>query len=400
MTRGAQPLQFAVWGAREYLSALRSIVTGRVSAGPNIAKLQQELAAIYEPSTVLPVNAGRTALRLALGAFAARRPERRRVLMPDYLCPSAVDAVRDLGLEPWPVAVGTDLNLDPKRLTFDEHTLAVVAVHMYGCPARIGDIERQCRQAGVFLIDDAAQVVGVRSDGRMLGTFGDAGVVSFAQSKTVVTGIRGSGGLLLINNPDLQRDLLQSHAALPFPRNRLTSFILFLIEYLLAGRLGAAGYYVSRVAHAILPTAQKNPYASALLSDLEAGLAIAQLARLPQILAARTRVADLYAAALSDVPAATLPQHLPDRFLSRLLVEFPDAQTALLVRRRLQGQKIATRVAYPPWSGNTGTAPSDAVADRLVEMPNRSQMTEADVAKIANAIGEILREPRIDGHVP
>lgn len=391
MTPRAQPLQFAIWGAGEYLSAIRSILTGRVRSGPDLAKLQQAFTALYEPSTALPVNAGRTALRLALGACAARRPERRRVLLPDYLCPSAVDVVRELGLDPCPVAVGADLNLDPDRLTFDADVLAVVAAHMYGCPARIGEIERRCRTAGVFLIDDAAQVVGVRSEGRMLGSFGDAGIVSFAQSKTIVTGIRGSGGLLLINNPDLRPDLLRSHAELSPPQDRLTSFILFLAEYLLASRLGAAGYYVSRIARTVLPAARKNPYRPALLSNLEAGIALAQLARLPQILAARTRVAERYAANFGGIPTVTLPQGAPARFLSRCFVEFPDPQTASAVRRGLQDRKISTRAAYPRWSENNGIADSSFLADRLVELPSRSDMTEADIAEVAAAMATILR---------
>ena len=400
MTIGAQPLQFAVWGAREYFSALRSIFTGRVSVGPNSAKLQHDLTALYDQTTVLPVNAGRTALRLALGAFAARRPERLRVLMPDYLCPSAVAIVREIGLEPWPVEVGADLNLDPKRLTFDEHTLAVVAAHMYGCPAQIGDIERRCREADVFLIDDAAQVVGVRSEGRMLGTFGDAGIVSFAQSKTLVTGIRGSGGLLLINNPNLQTDLLRAYAKLPSPMHRLSSFILFLVDYLMSSHLGAGGYYLSKVMHAVLPAAQINPYTPALMSNLEAGIGLAQLARLPEILAARTRVADLYAAALSDISSVTLPQHAPKRFLSRCFIELPDPQTALLLRRGMLERKISTRSAYPPWSKETGALNSNPIADLLIEVPNRSSMTATDVAWVARAIRDILHELRLNSHDP
>lgn len=396
MTRGAQPLQFAVWGVQEYASALHSILTGRVRTGPDVAKLQHEFQAIYGKSTVLPVNAGRTALKLALEAFATRCPGRRRVLMPDYLCPSAVDVVRDLGLQPWPVKVCPDLNLDPEGLIFDDDVLAVVAAHMYACPARISEIERRCSAAGVFLIDDAAQVVGVCSDGRMLGTFGDIGVVSFAQSKTIVTGIRGSGGLLLINNPDLQGDLQRSHANLVPPLNRLTSFLLFLVEYLLSSRLGTAGYYLTQIAYAILPGAQKSLYTPALLSNLEAGIAIAQLARLPQILAARTRVADLYGEALSEISSVKMPQHAVGRFLSRCFVELRDPQAATMLRRCLLERKIFTRTAYPRWSEHIGIADGGLLAGCLVELPSRSTMTEADVAQVVGSIDKLLRDSRSD----
>ena len=390
MTTGAQPLQFAVWGVREYASTLCSILTGRVRTGPNVVKLQHEFEAIYEQSMVLPVNSGRTALRLALEVFAARRPGPRRVLMPEYLCPSAVEVVRDLGLQPWPVKVGPDLNLDPDGLTFNDDVLAVVAAHMYACPAAIGEIERRCHAAGVFLIDDAAQVVGVRSDGRMLGSFGDAGVVSFAQSKTIVTGIRGSGGLLLINNSDLQADLLRSHAKLAPAHNRLSSFFIFLVEYLLASHLGMASYYFTRISHTILPSARKSPYTPALMSNLEAGIAIAQLQRLQQILTARTRVAELYAVALKEISSVKMPQYAAGRFLSRCFVEFPEQQMASMVRRGLLDRKISTRKAYPQWSVSGGCTDGGVLGDRLVELPSRSDMTEAEVVKVAIIIRELL----------
>ena len=84
MTKKSQPMEYAVWGAREYWTALWSVLTGRVTSGPQIARLQKEFESIYQPSTVLLVNAGRTALRLALTEFSVRRPERRRVLMPAF----------------------------------------------------------------------------------------------------------------------------------------------------------------------------------------------------------------------------------------------------------------------------------------------------------------------------
>lgn len=366
------------------------MLTGRVAVGPHVEELRCALEAMYAPSIVLPVNAGRTALRLALRTFSAKRPGRRRVLMPAYLCPSAVNVVRELGLQPYPVGVGADLNLNPDQLVFDDGVLAVLAAHMYACPARIGDIERRCREAGVLLIDDAAQVVGVRSDGRLLGTFGDVGVLSFAQSKTLVTGIRGSGGMLLINNPGFQEELRQAHATLSPPDNRLASLALFLTGYLLATHLGGAGYYASRIAHALLPTEGKDPYLPALMGNLEAGIARAQLARLPEVLAARTRVAKLYAAALRDLPAVTMPQYAPGRFLSRLFVEVSDTATAPLIRCALQARKISTRAAYPSWTDNTEAACSNNRADHLVEVPSRSQMTETDVAQVALSLQQVL----------
>jgi len=85
---------------------------------------------------------------------------------------------------------------------------------MYGCPARIDEIERMAASAGAFVIDDAAQIVGIESNGRVLGGCGDIGIQSFAQSKSVVTGVRGSGGALLVNNQQLEAPVRALYAKL------------------------------------------------------------------------------------------------------------------------------------------------------------------------------------------
>lgn len=359
---------------------------GRVNTGPHIGALKDLLGEEYAPSLVLPVNAGRTALRLALATFSARQPKKKRVLLPAYLCPSVVDTVRVLGLEPIPVPVGTDLNLNPDRLVFDERVLAVVAAHMYGCPARIDEIEHRCQEAGVYLIDDAAQVVGVRYGGRLLGTFGQAGLLSFAQSKTLVTGIRGSGGVLLVNDPEFGADLRSAHARLQEPSGRLGSYLMFLADYQLASSMGWLSYYVCRFAHRLFP-AKGDPYVPARLANLDAAIALAQLARLPVILAAKSRIADWYLDALSSLPGIDLPQLAPGQFVARCMAAFTDRELAGRVRKVFAAKGIATRDGYHVW-GDTLARP--AQIPTLLELPCRANMSRDDVRQITDAIRAAL----------
>jgi dTDP-4-amino-4,6-dideoxygalactose transaminase len=147
---------------------------------------------------------------------------------------------------------------------------------MFGCPARIGEIEAHCRAAGVFLVDDAAQVVGERSEGRLLGTFGDVGIVSFAQSKAVVTGVRGSGGVLLVNNPALDDGVRQAwkgcRRRAGAPRRLPTSpGITCGTRY-----TGNSGYYLARL-RSRLGGARKTAPQPARIANLDAAIALAQL---------------------------------------------------------------------------------------------------------------------------
>jgi dTDP-4-amino-4,6-dideoxygalactose transaminase len=227
-------ISYADWSGAEYRAILRCILTGRVANGGNIARLTQRLTALYAPASVYPVNFGHTAIRMALALFVRRTGnDRNEVVIPRYICPSVVQSVQGAGLIPVMADVGADLNLTAASVQamLGPRTLAVIAPHMFGCPADIGAIERVCRTAGVFLIDDAAQVIGITRDGRHLGTFGDIGVVSFAQSKTVVAGVRGAGGLLLVNNAELDEPLRAQWQTLAPARGRLHALVFFMFNY-------------------------------------------------------------------------------------------------------------------------------------------------------------------------
>ena len=109
------------------------------------------------------------------------------------------------GLSPVPVDIEPDLNVsvDCLERASSERTHAVIAVHAYGCPCEIEKIEALCRNKG---IPDrrCGQFDGVGAGRRRaFGGFGDAGIISFATSKTLVTGCYEAGGLVVWNNPDL-----------------------------------------------------------------------------------------------------------------------------------------------------------------------------------------------------
>jgi dTDP-4-amino-4,6-dideoxygalactose transaminase len=339
-------LQYADWSWREYAAAARCLLAGRVARGPAPQRLALAFAAMYAPSTAYPVNYGHTAIAIALAVFRAQRPARTAVLVPAYICPSVVQTIAAAGLVAVPVRVGADLNLTPQavRAALGPATLAVIAPHMFGCPARIGEIEADCRAAGVFLVDDAAQVVGERSDARLLGSFGDVGIVSFAQSKAVVTGVRGSGGVLLVNNPALDQAVREACEALPAPRGRAGAFADFVWNYLWSRYTGNSGYYWSRLrGHAEGARPAAPP---ARISNLEASIALVQLRRLDGIRAAKLAAAEAYRAGLADVPGLAMPQYAPGRYLSRIMLALPPEVDLAALRQELARRGVETRIGY------------------------------------------------------
>ncbi len=361
-----------------------SLLRGRVHRGPNPALLQQRLALMYAPSAVHLVNYGHHAIEIALNAFKRQRPERVEVIVPAYICPSVVQAVAACGLRVRSVDVQTDLNMAPAavRAALNADTLAVIAPHMYGCPARMGDIEALCDSAQVFLIDDAAQVVGVQQDGRLLGTFGDVGVISFAQSKTIVTGIRGSGGVLLVNRPALAAPLREACETLPASSGRLGAWVDFLWNHVGHVHTGHSGYYLSRVL-ALLGHAPAGAAPAMQISNLEAGIALAQLGRLDALLAEKVRIAEAYHRAVQTCPNLQFPQFASGRFLARVMLLLPEGADLNHVRREALSRGVETRTGYAAFVSPNASAPLAVdMAQRLLGVPCRAGMAEADVQTI------------------
>ncbi|MFJ3054891.1 DegT/DnrJ/EryC1/StrS family aminotransferase [Herbaspirillum sp. NPDC087042] len=393
MTRHA--LSYADWSGAEYRSVARSLLGGRVRQGRASAQLALRLDADYAPSRAYALNYAHTGLALALAAFKRRRPQRNVVLVPAYICPSVVSTISACGLQAQPVAVGDDLNLDMRALreALGQAPLALVAPHMFACPLPIDEIETQCRAAEVFLVDDAAQVAGVRHQGRLLGTFGDVGLLSFAQSKTIVTGIRGSGGVLLVNEPSLDDELGAACAALPPSPGRLAALLEFCWNYLWADRTGASGDHLERLLDTLGLRPADAGEVQARISNLDAGIALAQWPRLEGIIAARRTVAAHYHAALQEQDAIRFPQFAPGRYLARVMLLLPEGSDLAACRTQLRRQGIQSRLGYRiPFPDQAATRHAQALASRLLGMPSGADISAEDTRDICQHLSQALSD--------
>ena len=73
----------------------------------------------------------------------------------------------------------------------------MIAVHLYGFPCKIIELKKICKKNNIILIEDAAEALGSLYKKKHLGTFGDAGVLSFNGNKPITC---GSGGAVITNN--------------------------------------------------------------------------------------------------------------------------------------------------------------------------------------------------------
>ena len=75
--------------------------------------------------------------------------------------------------------------------------------HLFGIPSDVDRTRRICEEKGIFLVEDAAQAMGVEHGGRKLGTLGDVGFFSLGRGKNISC---GSGGIILTSSADIAEE--------------------------------------------------------------------------------------------------------------------------------------------------------------------------------------------------
>lgn len=157
--------------------------------------VEESLRAYFGVRRIFLVSSGTAALTVALRALKSLAP-RREVVIPAYTCFSVPAAVLKAGLQVKlcdinPATFDFDHGLLERALS--EDTLCVVAHHLFGIPSDIQRLRALCRPRGIFVVEDAAQAMGIESNGRKLGTLGDIGVFSLGRGKQITC---GSGGII------------------------------------------------------------------------------------------------------------------------------------------------------------------------------------------------------------
>ncbi len=184
------------------------------TAGENINEVERLTAEYIGVENAVALSAGTAALHMAMklageelygkskigeGTLAGHK-----VFCSDVTFDATVNPVVYEGGEP--VFIDTEYetwNMDPEALkkafeVYPEVKL-VVLVNLYGTPAKLDEIKAICDEHGAILIEDAAESMGATYKGRMTGTFGKYGIISFNGNK-IITG--SSGGSLLTDSKE------------------------------------------------------------------------------------------------------------------------------------------------------------------------------------------------------
>jgi dTDP-4-amino-4,6-dideoxygalactose transaminase len=160
-------------------------------------------------------SSGRTVVYTLLGGLATEHAGRRQVVIPAYTCPVIPKVVLDLGLEPVFVDIEPETTCykqEPLRAAVSDKTLAVFLVHPFGIALPFEELSDAAYGAGAVVIEDGAQAMGARRQGRQAGLAGDYGFFSLGPGKPLST---GGGGIVITGREQNQRNLARWWADLP-----------------------------------------------------------------------------------------------------------------------------------------------------------------------------------------
>ena len=190
-----------VWPSieRDYLACL---LGGAYIAGPEVASFEQKWAAYCGAGHTVGVGNGTDALELTLTALGIGSAD--DVVVPTNTFIATAAAVVRAGAVPRFADVSDDtLLMTPDTLTeaITPRTRAVIVVHLFGQVPDMAGILAVAGEAGICVIEDAAQAHGAERDGHRAGSFGDAACFSFYPGKNL--GAFGDGGAVVTSRPDL-----------------------------------------------------------------------------------------------------------------------------------------------------------------------------------------------------
>lgn len=192
-------------GPEEYGLVKEVLDANYLNEGDVTERFERAIAERLQVKHAVATTSGTSALALSLIGLGVGHGD--EVIVPDVTFIATANAVTLAGATP--ILADVDprtLNLDPRAFerAITRRTKAVMPVHVTGRAADMRAIGEIAKQQGLFVVEDAAEGFTSKHEGRYLGTFGDAGCLSFSPNKTITT---GQGGAVLTNNGDLHRRL-------------------------------------------------------------------------------------------------------------------------------------------------------------------------------------------------
>jgi dTDP-4-amino-4,6-dideoxygalactose transaminase len=361
------PVARPVIGELEEQAVLEVLRSRHLSLGPKVPQFEREFAARVGAPHASAVSSGTAALHLALRAVGVSEGD-EVVTSPFSFVASAnsilFERAKPVFVDIDPVTLNLDVEAAAAAIT--ERTTALLPVHIFGYPADTPALERH----GLPIVEDACEALGaVHADGVRVGGRDHPAAFGFYANKQLTT---GEGGMLTLGSL-AHKEIVDSE------RNQGRAPDMGWLDH---DRLGF----------------------NYRLTDIACALGLAQLQRLDDMLAARARVASWYRSALAGFEGLELPCEdfggdVRGWFV--FVVQLPrgvdrDDTIRALTERGVQSKPYLPAIHlmsfYRERFGyREGEFPvCEDVAERSIALPFFPELTEGQVAQVAEALDSVL----------
>ena len=345
---------------------------GVFTSGPAVAELESAMAQLTGAAHVVAVASGTDALILMLKAADIGPGD--EVIIPDYTFFATASAVAHVGAEPVMVDIQPGsyaMDVDRAAAAVTPRTRAIMAVHLFSQMADVVSLRQLADARGIDLLEDSAEGIGMRVEGRHAGLWGRAGVLSFFPTKTL--GALGDAGALLTDDSGLAERVrrLRHH-----------------------GQQTDGSYIYEELGW------------NSRCDELQAAILLARLETLEEDISRRSRLAALYTEGLAGLAprlatpwlAAAKQQGEPVFYVYLVeteqrdqLVRFLNAKgigTEIYYPRPLSEQPALTRRSGP----RQPTPVAKAASRRAVALPLYPDLTEDEVAWVCDVIHQFFEQ--------
>lgn len=193
--------------------------------GKETEMLERAISGLCGVKFAIGVASGTDALILALSALGIKEGD--EVITTPFTFVATAEAISRAGAKPVFADIDAKTyNIDAAKIekAVTSRTKAIIPVHLYGNPCDMDALLEIAKKYKLKIIEDAAQAIGAVYAGRRIGSFGDAGCLSFYPSKNL--GAFGDGGMILTDNEESARmiKLLRIHGAISSYRHSVIGF--------------------------------------------------------------------------------------------------------------------------------------------------------------------------------
>jgi perosamine synthetase len=336
---------------RELEYVTEAVRTGWISSqGPFVPRFERAFADYNGSAHGVACSSGTAALTLALRALGVGPGD--EVLVPEFTMIASAWAVTYTGATPIFVDCGDDLNIDVAQLEakITPRTKVIMPVHIYGRRCDMDAIMDIAYEYNLRVVEDSAEAHGVRP-------VGDIACFSLFANKIITS---GEGGICLTDDPRLAGQMAHMRA-MAFSKEH--NFLHKKIAY------------------------------NFRMTNLQAGVALAQVESLDEILARRRKIEAYYDAGLSDITGITLMPQRDVLWMYDLLAERREE-----LREFLANAGIETRLFFKPMSRQPmyhdekwPTLNAHRFAETGLYLPTYTGLTESDQDNVIAKVREFYR---------